>query len=189
MHDDEFEMLPDEDKDILHTTYKMDPGNIDEICMLLEDFILRHPNVKMAYNHLFAARMYEGKYYLAMDVLEKTLKKFPGYLFALTGYGDYYLRRGEPEKIPHLFNSCWTLKQLYPNRDVFHITEFKAFNLTMARFFTATGDLEKAKIYFTPVQRMNAKDDTIHETYIDMRRKLMDMKPDQYPTALSNLII
>ena len=42
----------------------------------------------------------------------------------MNGYGDESLQKGEIEKIPEIFDNKFDLKMLYPNRNIFHISEY-----------------------------------------------------------------
>jgi len=94
-------------------------------------------------------------------LIAETYEKFPDYLFAQTAQANLYLNDGFPEKALEVLKGAYTLKQLYPHRTVFHISEVRAFEYSMVRYFCATEDLEQADIHFQIMQKILEEDDTL----------------------------
>lgn len=94
-------------------------------------------------------------------LIAKTYEKFPDYLFAQTAQGNIYLRDGFPEKALEIFKGAYTLRQLYPHRTVFHISEVRAFEHFMVRYFCETGEVEQAERHLQIMQKVLEEDDAL----------------------------
>ncbi len=114
----------------------------------------KYPEDPSLYNYLYICYRYMGKVWEARELLLKTVKLFPDYLFGLGEYAAYLLRRGDYEKIPEVFKGCATLGQLYPDRDVFHISEFRCFHYAMGLYFAKVGDIDQAKFYLSALENV-----------------------------------
>lgn len=88
-------------------------------------------------------------------------ERFPSYLFGLTAQANFYLENDEPEKVAELLNKCYTLKQLYPSRETFHITELIAFEEIMVKYFCDSGELNQAKIHLQLLEQVLGKEDNV----------------------------
>jgi hypothetical protein len=73
-------------------------------------------------------------------------EKCPNYLFAKIGRARLYLLNNEPQKALDVLGG-FTLKQIYPNRSVFHITEMIAFALVLIQYFCQIENIKQAEIY------------------------------------------
>jgi len=105
------------------------------------------------------------------DKLEKlimiTYERFPDYLFARIGLAGYYLNNDNPEKALEIIEG-YNLKQLYPDRDVFHITEFRALEYFFVRFYCMEGNIKQAKIHYQNLEKILEDDDQILITAEEM---------------------
>ena len=95
------------------------------------------------------------------EIISETYEKFPDYLFAQTALAHIYLEEGLPEKTMEVLKGAYTLKQLYPQRDVFHISEFKVFNSCMIRYFCKIQDFKRAEVYLQMLQEVLEPDDIL----------------------------
>lgn len=107
---------------------------------------------------------------MGLDILKETLNKFPTYLFGLTEYGKYLLRRGEHDRISELLNGNFSLETLYPERDVFHITEVSAFYSLMIEYFLNKKDILQAKIYFKILDKLIPDEQITKELRFDIQK-------------------
>ena len=128
-----------------------------ELVPKLVDYIEKHPNIPLLYNYLSAAYSAIGD----LDNLESTvlanLKRHPDYLFAKLNYADVCLQKGEPEKIPGIFDHKFDLKLLYPNRSTFHISELAGFTGIICKYYIAIGDREAAELLFKNLKQIAPK--------------------------------
>jgi tetratricopeptide (TPR) repeat protein len=114
----------------------------------LERLVTIYPHIPTFSNYLSLA-------YLAAGDLEKTeacvreaYRRHPQYLFAKVNYANLCLQQREIGKIPGIFAHTFDLKQLYPQRTRFHISEFTGFAGVMCRYCCAIGERETAVLYY-----------------------------------------
>jgi len=147
-----------------------------ELIPKLIDYIEKYPNVPLLYNYLSAAYSAMGD----LDNLESTvlenLKRHPDYLFAKLNYADVCLQKGEPEKIPGIFDHKFDLKLLYPNRSTFHISELAGFTGIICKYYIAVGDREAAELLFKNLKQIAPK----HPATKDVKKVL-------YPSFIGRL--
>jgi hypothetical protein len=92
----------------------------------------------VAYNNL-------GNYKKAQEVNNWILAEHPDYLFARLNQAHGYIKNGEFEKVPLLLGEAMEIKMLYPERDLFHLTEVTGFLLVAVRYFAALENLKLAE--------------------------------------------
>ncbi len=84
--------------------------------------LLRYPQVPSIFNYLFVAFSAMGDIKRAEAIVLENLRLHPDYLFARVNYAEMCLGRGEPDKVPEILGEQLDLKQLYPERDRFHVS-------------------------------------------------------------------
>jgi tetratricopeptide (TPR) repeat protein len=114
----------------------------------LIQFCELHPTIPEVANLLTFAYLRLKKKKEAEELIEKTYLKHPDYLIARINYADQVLRLKKKELIPTIFNGCFDLNQLYPERETFHYSEFRGFMILMGFYHLEIGDKEKAEEYY-----------------------------------------
>lgn len=72
----------------------------------------------------------------------------PGYLFAKCAYAFNRMNKHESyDEIPTIFNHKFNLKDLYPERDVFHFGEERTFCMVMGLYFAHKQEFQTANLY------------------------------------------
>lgn len=144
------EMVPDLPEDVLFKMQELyekvqsDPEEaIPELIRLKE----KYPEEPKFYNYLSTAYQLTGADEKADAVTEENYRKNPDYLFARMKYAMICLSREEHGKIPEIFHEKYGLRELYPERNVFHITEFVNFYAVMGFYFKYIGKEEIARKY------------------------------------------
>lgn len=107
--------------------------------------IEKYPHNPQLRNYLSAAYTVMGKDKKSREVNETTLKQFPGYFYALIKKASDYSQDGKYEKIPELLGKDFNLKSLYPERDVFHISEFMEMQQMAVFYYLGIDDVESAE--------------------------------------------
>lgn len=145
------------------------PKEEQESIVALHDFILEEPekalgplkiyvskyqNIPQIYNLLYITYQTLKQPFLARKVLIDTLERFPDYFFAKIEQARYFLRRAEPEKAHAVLNNAYTLTQMYPDRKVFHISEFQSFTHAMSFFFIEKNDIKQAEFYLQLLEKI-----------------------------------
>jgi tetratricopeptide (TPR) repeat protein len=114
----------------------------------LERLIITYPHVPTFANYLSIAYLQSGDQEKATACVRDTYRRHPQYLFAKVNYANLCLQQKESGKIPGIFDHTFDLKQLYPHRKRFHLSEFTGFAWVMCRYFCAIGERETAALYY-----------------------------------------
>ena len=148
--------LPQLVKEQLNTFY--DGGMLlqkpQEAVAILQPLIERYPDVPQLYNYLHIAYQQLGDKDNSQHVLQETLTRFPDYLFGRIAYATDCLQRGEPEKVPEIFDNQYELKLLYPERERFHISEVMGFYTVLAWYFHTQGERDRAETYYKLLRQL-----------------------------------
>lgn len=173
-----FQRLPEPVKDQLDTLYHdVLLKKPKEALTILQPLIEQYPDVPQLYNYLHIAYQRLGDQDNAQRVLKETLVRFPNYLFGRIAYATACLQRGEPGKVPKIFNDQYELKRLYPRRQRFHISEVLGFYSVMAWYFYAQGESHRAETYYELMQQLDPE----HRNTRFIKRLL-------YPSRLDTLL-
>jgi hypothetical protein len=133
--------LKDRIKDLYFDIHKGNKSVIPLILKLIQKFP-KNPQLKnclsIAYNNL-------GEIEKSEEVNQRVLKEHPDYLFGILNIAAAYFHRDELDKISKLLGESMELKDLYPNRDIFHVGEFTSFTKFAIQYFFETGNLEAAE--------------------------------------------
>ncbi len=108
----------------------------------------RYPQAPVLYNYLSMAYSKIGNQKATCKLVLENYLINPDYLFAKINYAQICLEKGEIGKIPEIFDQKFDLKLLYPNRNIFHVTEFAGFTGVMCAYYCSIGNLDTARILF-----------------------------------------
>ena len=114
----------------------------------LERLMTTYPHIPTFANHLSIAYLAAGDQEHATALVREAYRRHPQYLFAKVNYANLCLQQGEIEKVPSIFDHTFDLKQLYPHRTRFHVSEFTGFAWVMCRYFCTIGERETAALYY-----------------------------------------
>ena len=149
-----FQRLPRSVKKRFEELHKMIYAKPKEAIPELIELKKKYPYVPVFYNHLTLALSKIGRDREAEAVSRECLQRRPDYLFARINMAEFYLMRGEYEKIAELFDHTYDLGLLYPERDVFHISEAVGFFGIIGMYLAKTGQTQAAEIYLEMLQEM-----------------------------------
>lgn len=93
----------------------------------IEEFLKEYPHLPKLYNFLASLYMNNGDKEKGAAVIQEMYAKFPRYLFAKIAYTKFCMASGRIHEFEKIFEGKYNLKQLYPARDEFHISELIAF--------------------------------------------------------------
>ena len=113
----------------------------------LEKFKKRYPEERRIYNLLGVCYGQKKDSRKTFEVLTEQYKKFPDYLFARVNLATWMIREGKHEKVKEIFEGKFDLKLMYPERNVFHISEASCFMSICGRYFVLEGEITRAKTY------------------------------------------
>lgn len=146
LDNDNFQSLPNAVRErtaVLHGLIHEEPAlAIPELL----DLIRQYPDVPVFSNYLHAAYVNTDQQEAAHAVMLDSYHKFPDYLFAKLAYGEFLLSGNNPEEFATLLDHKFDLKLLYPDRTVFHVSEYTIFSALVGQYFCLTGKLETAQI-------------------------------------------
>ena len=146
--------MPDKVQLQVKKLYKLIRTKPEQAISPLVELITKYPQVPVLYNYLKASYDATGQSEKSEDLLEQLYRQYPDYLFAKTQYAFRCLRQGALEQIPAIFQNKFDLKVLYPNRNVFHISEFTAFTGLMALYHQSINDSCTAKQHYWRLKKM-----------------------------------
>lgn len=103
----------------------------------------------------------------AENLIKETYLNHPDYLFARINYADQCVRKKKLEEVEKIFPT-FDLKELEPEREVFHTSEFRGFMIMMAYYRLARKERELALPYF----RMAKEIEPHHPSVMHLEKKL-----------------
>lgn len=135
----------------------------------LKSLIERYPNVLQFKNYLTVAYNAAGNVDKAFAYNQQIVKEHPDYLFAKTNLASQYLESDQAEKVPEILGEELTLPALYPERKIFHTSEFLNFYWIVGRYYAAVEELDKAEEALEMMQQIDHK----HEITIQFSKRLL----------------
>src|ERR671925_602335 len=120
----------------------------------LERLVTTYPHIPTFSNHLSIAYLAAGDQEHATALVREAYRRHPQYLFAKVNYANLCLQHGEIGKVPGIFDHACDLKQLYPHRTRFHVSEFTGFAWVMCRYFCAIGEQDTALLYYQMLKQV-----------------------------------
>ncbi|RLD69366.1 MAG: hypothetical protein DRI95_00215 [Bacteroidetes bacterium] len=119
-------------------------------------------------NPVFKAMYYKwlyekGKMVKIKKSIDDDYKKHPDYLFMKLYYGEFLIDEKRFDKIYEIFENKTRLDELYPERVLFHITEYVGFCQFHIDFNIAIGKIETAVQYY----------DSLTKYHVDGNEELM----------------
>jgi tetratricopeptide (TPR) repeat protein len=123
---------------------------IDRLLKLIE----KNPQNPQLKNYLSVAYKNKGNIKKAREVNEWILAEHPDYLFGKLNLAAQYFENKEYEKMPEVLGNMMEIQDLYPEREVFHLSEVTGFNRFAIMYFTAIGNYEAAESRYEILERI-----------------------------------
>ena len=114
---------------------------IDELTRL----VVKYPMVPMLKNYLSVAYSVQENHKKALEVNRWILAEHPDYLFAKLNQANNLIEEGRLDEVTGILGERMEIKQLYPDRDIFHLAEITGFLKVVIRYFVAVENLELAE--------------------------------------------
>jgi tetratricopeptide (TPR) repeat protein len=127
-------------EDLFHQVHEDPAGAIPQLEKLLERF----PECGTLMNWLATAYGHTHQQEKAEQISERNFQLHPDYLFARVNRAALLLEQSKTDEAAEVMENKWDLKQLYPSRDVFHMSEFLALSHVAVMYHTQIGQLEMA---------------------------------------------
>jgi tetratricopeptide (TPR) repeat protein len=165
---DEFNAISDAEREAILALYHEVQEDPEEVIEKALRYIEKYPNIPLIYNYLYVAYGLCGYNREAINLVKEMVRLFPDYLFGRIEYGRYLLRRGEPDLAFAALNNATTLTQLYPERDFFHVSEWKSFAYFISLYWIFKNDLKQATTYLGLIKDISPRSPEI----ADLERKI-----------------
>ena len=123
---------------------------VEELQILIE----KHPLTPQLKNYLYNAFIGMGMQEKADDITQWIRNEHPDYLFGKLALASEYFEKKEYEKIPEILGKKLELKSLYPDRDVFHLSEFAAFYQMVIGYYAAVGKTDLAESWLEALKKV-----------------------------------
>jgi hypothetical protein len=131
----------------------------DEYKTLLDHLIEKYPQKPFLWNYLGIVHSINSETEQMEKVVYETVKRFPDYLFGLTGLAMINIRKGNLEQAFEILKGSHTLPQLYPHRRKFHISEVEAFHHTLIHYHCAASHLEAAEAHLKLLRAVSEREE------------------------------
>lgn len=123
------------------------PREMSGLISEIQKFIRQWPANPVLRNYLFNAYTISENREKAMDVITETRQLFPEYLFGKTCYAHWLILQKRASEVPAVFNGYIILSYLYPERKLFHFSEFIEFTSVWLLYYLEMNDTCMAGIY------------------------------------------
>jgi hypothetical protein len=155
-----------QDKDKIEKIYDQmanPKANLDKAEKNLLALREKYPNVAMIENFLIAVYGISGKRNKCITTIKEHYKKYPNYLFAKVAYAREIMH-DEKDWFEQVFGQALCLEDLYPDRDIFHISEVIAFFALMIENLINKESFSSAEVIFDMLDELDHGSDNIIES-------------------------
>ncbi|MEO5571222.1 MAG: DUF1186 domain-containing protein [Bacteroidia bacterium] len=111
----------------------------------MHDLIEKYPHIPQFKNQLSNCYAFIKNFKKANEANRWIVKEHPDYLFGKLNLANEYIAKKQFEKVPVVLGQLLELKDLYPQRKVFHLNEVISFYTTAIHYFTGIKNLEAAE--------------------------------------------
>lgn len=125
--------------------YEINDNKNKRIIEELTQLIIENPTVPILKNYLSVAYNARGNYQKALEANNWLATEHPDYLFARLNQAHACINDHQYEKVPEILGEALEIKQLYPERDIFHLVEITSFYKLTVRYFVAIENYELAE--------------------------------------------
>lgn len=158
-------------------------GNKEELTSLVKRLQLdssKWPNNPIFLNYLYTTYQMLEQDSKAKEAVKLITKNFPSYLFGKVNYATQLMYEGKIDRVPDVFGGNYHLKAIYPEREVFHIQEFIAFNTIMCLYFIRKEEIYSANIYRNMIFNVEIPEEIYlnEQVFFELDMKILDyVKP------------
>lgn len=107
--------------------------------------IEQHPGVPVFHNYLCVAYNAAGDSESADRTIVESYRSHPDYLFARLNYAELRIREGDVEGALEALDGRLELRDLYPGRTRFHVSEVVGFTYVVGLYHLETGNRDAAR--------------------------------------------
>ncbi len=162
--------MTDEISDLIDELYEGVLSKKKNVVHKLKKAITRYPHVPQFKNYLVVYYRFAGIDTNAWSVNRKLLEKHPDYLFGKSNLAREYLEKDDLELIPDVLGEDLDLKALYPEREVFHVSEVRDYYSVVIDYLCAIGDLATAEEKLKIMQAVDKKGDLTQRAELEIEQ-------------------
>lgn len=153
--------LPDEVQAQIESLYNKLHIYPESCIKELEVLVKQYPQIPAFYNYLYAAYINTEQVEKGHRVLKENYKKNPDYLFAKLNYAEYLMSPFcfDTETVENVLGNNFDLALLYPERDVFHISEVLSFYGIVGFYYVTDGQIGKAQYCLDILKALSPRHD------------------------------
>lgn len=161
-YSEEIKKIPKEDLDKFISMYDQTEKKPKQVYNALTDFLKRYPTLPEALSLLTFNYIQRRKIKRADETITFNYKHNPDNLLAKINYADLCLRNKNTEEIKEIFEDQYDLRDLYPDKTTFHISEYRAFHILLAHYFYDTNDKELAEGHLLLASNIDPKHPSVN---------------------------
>jgi hypothetical protein len=124
----------------------------------LEKWCKEFPDVPRLHNWLASAYSLAGDQAKSQEISHKLYQQHPDYLFAIVSECHAHIAAGDLEWVAQRLDKKWDVKLLYPDRDLFHFTEVRAFHHLLVCYFAAANNIRQAEVSLKLLEQLDPDD-------------------------------
>jgi tetratricopeptide (TPR) repeat protein len=140
MRDQRYRQLPKPVKEAFEALHYLAQSDPERAIAELPKWIEQYPDVPMLCNYLIAAYARTGENDRARQLSEETFRRHPDYLFARLNCAEMHLALKDYSKVAELLDHKFDIKQFYPHRTRFHISEFVGYMSVVGQYYVGIGE-------------------------------------------------
>ncbi len=137
--------------------------------------IEKYPNVPAFKNYLTVFYNLKGNKEKTRSSNQWLAKEHPDYLYGKLNIAAGYIEDGLLEEVPKVLGEALDLQALYPERKVFHITEFQSFLNVSCNYLIQNGELEAVETRLEPADKILGEDNPVIQ---GLRAKIHEKKEE-----------
>lgn len=181
----DFEALPPSEQEIILNFHPQIVSDPELALPQITSYIEKYPTIPALYNYSYATYKNLQKPRKAMKILRDSVERFPDYLFGRIEYAIYHLRKRMPDEAFKFLGNVTSLSQLYPERTVFHATEYKSFAYALSLYYLQKNDIKQSKMYLKLVQQLFPNCPEIDDIKNQMKDHLIALAKNSRETTAS----
>ncbi len=144
---------------------------------ILEKYLRKYPDNSVVISWLSNCYKSIGQKRKAYALIEENYQRNGNDLFVRSDYAVYQIKyRKNHTIVPSVFDKTFNLDELYPERDMYHVTEIMAFYQALGLYFVCEGKNETATLLVDTLKRLNCH---TSEAVEDIEYALHDAKIKQ----------
>ncbi len=147
--------------DALHASLHAVESEKDPYFSFLLSLEEKYPENPAVLNYLVSGYAHLGLDDKMYKLIHKMHEKFPSYLFGLTAEALAALNHDNAKRADEVLGKYRNLKDLYPNRSVFHVSELSTFHHAKALCACKVSDKKEALFHLSALEKALSEGDSL----------------------------